>query len=109
LVHGDFERTIDDVRRGDFVYLDPPFATSARRIFVEYDKHPFRVEDLSRVRCWLRTIDSRGAKFLLSYAYCPEVLALSREWNHSQIRVTRNIAGFAGHRRKAVEILVHNL
>jgi len=36
LLHSDFETTIAQARRGDFVYLDPPYAVSKRQDFSQY-------------------------------------------------------------------------
>ncbi len=41
LVAGDFTKTLERVRAGDFVYLDPPYAVTSRRIFREYGKTTF--------------------------------------------------------------------
>ncbi len=46
LVAGDFERTLGRVKAGDFVYLDPPFAVTSRRIFKEYGKKTFDTDDI---------------------------------------------------------------
>ena len=49
LVAGDFERTLGRVKAGDFVYLDPPFAVTSRRIFKEYGKKTFDTDDIPRL------------------------------------------------------------
>src|SRR5205814_8977972 len=36
LLQADFRETLDLVEAGDFVYIDPPYAVSRRRVFVEY-------------------------------------------------------------------------
>ena len=41
LVAGDFVKTLKHVKAGDFVYLDPPYAVTSRRIFKEYGKKTF--------------------------------------------------------------------
>ena len=33
LVNGDFGKTVALVKKGDFVYIDPPFAVQSRRVF----------------------------------------------------------------------------
>lgn len=105
----DFEELVSKyVHRGDFVYLDPPYATCARRIFREYGPAAFQMADLKRLHRVLKDIASRGAIFVLSYAYCPEVLTLVQGWSCKRIFVQRNMAGFAASRRVAAEILVTN-
>jgi len=106
---GDFEAVVrEHAAEGDFVYLDPPYATRARRIFQEYDPATFTIDDLARLANLLGELAAKGVTFVLSYAYCPEILELLGGWKHKKLFVQRNIAGFAGHRRVAAEILVTN-
>ena len=56
----------------------------------------------------LRKIDDSGSTFLLSYAMCAEAIECFSEWNIKRKMTTRNIAGFAKHRKKAVELIITN-
>jgi DNA adenine methylase len=106
----DFEKLIrKNISKNDFIYLDPPFAVSNRRIFRQYGPDSFGLEDLSRLNKLLNFIDKKGAKFLLSYAYCKESITLINNWNSKKIFVQRNIAGFSKFRRKSAEILISNI
>jgi len=106
----DFEHVVKShLYRNDFVYLDPPFAVSNRRIFRQYGPNSFGLEDLARLSNLLEFIEKRGAKFLLSYAYCKESIALIKDWNHKKILVQRNVAGFSKFRRKSAELLISNI
>lgn len=104
----DFEEVVARVTRGDFVYLDPPYAVDERRIFREYLPGSFSTLDLPRLETALNHIDHVGATFLLSYAWCREGRALADAWHHRTVRSRRNVAGFAGHRRLAEEVLISN-
>jgi len=104
----DFGTTLRYVKEGDFVYLDPPYAVESRRVFREYGSFGFGREELLRLAGHLRRIDERGAVFLLTYADCSEARELFSEWKQKRIAVRRNIAGFAGARRRAYELLVSN-
>jgi DNA adenine methylase len=105
----DFAVTLQHVSEGDFVYLDPPFAVGSRRVFKEYGPDPFSGQDLTRLGGCLDSLHERGALFLVSYALCSEALAVFRKWTMRRVVVARNIAGFAQHRRRAVELLVSNI
>jgi DNA adenine methylase len=48
LVRGDFERVLQQARKGDLVYMDPPFAVQGRRVFREYDPSTFTPDDIKR-------------------------------------------------------------
>jgi len=105
----DFERVCSqEVRRDDFVYLDPPYYVPKKRVFREYSSQPFSEEDLVRLARVLREIDRRGAKFLLSYPECPIIKKLASKWIFSRIKARRTIAGKMSSRGFASEVLVRN-
>lgn len=109
LVHGDFEAVVlENVSAGDFVYLDPPYAVSNRRIFRQYTAAEFGVDDVRRLASLLKEIDRRGARFVVSYAQSPETKVIASGWKVSRTMAQRNVAGFAEHRRKAVEVQITN-
>ena len=104
---GDFETVLRrNVRQGDFIYLDPPYAVRNQRIFRQYGPETFGLLDLERTAALLRWIVQQGASFVLSYAKSPESDTYFSEWPTRLVEAQRNIAGFADRRRKAVEALV---
>lgn len=109
LLSGDFGATLRHLRRNDFVYLDPPFAATGVRTFIEYGKRSFAADDLDRFSRHLDRIDRRGAFFLVSYADCARARKIARNWNSKKVEVRRQIAGFAAKRRMAGELLITNL
>lgn len=108
LVAGDFAKTLEQVKAGDFVYLDPPFAVTSRRIFREYGKKTFGTADIPRLSKSLTAIVKQKADFLVSYADCTEARALALKWYSVRLPIKRHIAGFAGDRKKAYEWLISN-
>jgi DNA adenine methylase len=108
IVNWDFARTIAEARPGDFVYLDPPYAVEKRRIFTEYHPKSFNSTDLVRLEECLRTLDAKGATFLVSYADSREARKLLGHWKPKRIWTKRHIAGFASNRRGAYELLATN-
>lgn len=108
VLHGDFESTLAHAGRGDFVYLDPPYVVSSRRVFREYMPGSFCADDLVRLRELLSDLERRGASFVITYADSPEARRLLRHWQPRRIRTRRNIAGFASDRRVTYELLATN-
>jgi DNA adenine methylase len=104
----DFEECLSQVRAGDFVYLDPPYIDSTRRTF-QYSGKDFNEGDLHRLFDSLHAISAVGARFILSYANSPEMSAFKRCWRSMRVVTRRNIAGFAGARKVAEEVLVTNI
>ncbi len=108
LIAGDFATTLEQVKRFDFVYLDPPYAVKSRRMFREYGKTVFDTADIPRLDKGLKQIVARGADFLVSYADCAEARALAADWHAVRLPVRRHVAGFAGNRKNAYEWLITN-
>ena len=106
---GDFADVIgENVRAGDFVYLDPPYASSKRLPFKEYYPNSFDVSDLSRLSKLLEEIDRRGAFFALSYDDNKQIDSIADRWISASYAVRRNISGFASARRMANEQIITN-
>jgi len=108
LVAADFEVVLDQVRPGDFVYMDPPFSTKSRRVFNEYDPSTFGTQDVHRLRKRMEALATRDIAFLVSYDACYEAEALCDGFNTERVTVKRNIAGFAGSRGDCQELLIWN-
>lgn len=106
LIACDFGATMRHVGAGDFVYLDPPYATSSRRVFREYGKNPFSVEDVERLGRHLRWIRRKKAHFLLSYAQCAEVMEIAKPYHVRRKYVRRQMAGDDEVRRRYCELLI---
>jgi DNA adenine methylase len=109
LIAGSFTETLSRVRRGDFVYLDPPYVVERRRVFREYHPDSFGADELETLASWLRRLDRVGAHFVVSYGDSREARELLEGWNPRRVRTRRNVAGFAGDRRHAYELLASNL
>lgn len=103
-----FETLLPTARGGDFVYLDPPYSISNRRVFKQYSPSVFGVSSLMRLRQELERLESIKAKFLVTYGLSAEGLALSRGFRVRHTTVQRQISGFSTHRRKARELLITN-
>jgi DNA adenine methylase len=109
LYTGDFGRILSATGRGDFVYIDPPYAVESRRVFRQYGPREFAKKDLRRLGEHLKSMDSRGARFVVSYADCAEAREALERWNPRRVRVRRNVAGFGDSRRAAYELVGTNI
>jgi DNA adenine methylase len=108
LLSGDFEMNLHLIKKGDFVYLDPPYAKEGSRHRGEYGYASFNTTDIARLNNYLAAIDSIGATFLLSYAMCKEIKPITRSWNTRSILVKRHVAGFSDKRALVREVLISN-
>lgn len=105
----DFSKTILNVKSGDFVYMDPPFAVSQRRVFNEYGPKTFSLERLEDLIIAIDIIHAAGAYFVVSYADCTEAREIFEPWNVTRVRTRRNISGFSTNRRNAYELIATNI
>jgi DNA adenine methylase len=108
ILNCDFEETLSRAEPGDFVYLDPPYAISNRRVFQEYLPGSFSGADLDRLSNALALLDKRGIAFMISYGYSAEARKLLSPWLPRKVFVRRNIAGFTGKRRLSAELVATN-
>ena len=109
LVHGHFEKVLSQVQRGDLVYMDPPYAVRARRVFRQYDPSTFTHADIARLRSWMERLNAARIGFVVSYAESDEADLLKRGFAYETVAVRRNVAGFATHRADSNELLISNI
>ena len=104
-----FEVLLEEVKQGDFVYLDPPFSVKSVRVFNEYDATIFNQQQVGLLRAWMMKLDKKNIPFLVSYADSEEGNKLSKGFYKEVVSVRRNIAGFAANRKRENEILISNV
>lgn len=109
LLTADFEKTLCLVRKGDFVYMDPPFSVHNKNIFTDYDSSKFDAEKIKQLRRWMLKLNRMQIPFLVSYLESDEAKMLSKGFYKRTISVRRSIAGFTSNRRIAHEILISNI
>jgi DNA adenine methylase len=109
LVSGDFENVLSQAEKGDLVYMDPPYAVRARRVFREYDPSTFTLEDIARLRSWMVSLNAAGISFVVSYAESDEADVLRKDFASETVAVRRNVAGFVAHRAMTNEVLISNI
>ena len=109
LVAGDFEEVLDrEAQKGDFVYLDPPYASSTARKSLQYGPASFAVGDLERAAGLLERLNARGCSFVLSYSDTPEAVETFSRWPVERVCVRRLVAANADRRVQAQELIVSN-
>jgi DNA adenine methylase len=110
IVSDDFySALVTEIREGDFVYMDPPYAKMNERIRNQYGPDVFGTDDLTRLQALAQAISDRGAFFVISYAECDEIRSIANRWSAHKLTVQRTIAARAAHRTAAAELLITNL
>jgi DNA adenine methylase len=107
IVSGDFGAVVAGVRRGDFVYFDPPYVPlSATSKFTAYAQSGFGLADQERLAETLRTLGRREVPALLSNSDCALTRKLYRGLDPMPVDVRRSINSVASRRGPVSELLV---
>lgn len=104
----DFEETLSLAKRGDFVYIDPPYVTRKGADKNVYGCGSFSTDDLPRLLRQLEKLHSRKVNFLLSYSNSSELHCLLKRKPKSVLEVRRHISGKAYGRGFTTEVLLTN-
>ena len=90
-IHLDFKDSINKVKTGDFVYLDPPYAPENDKSFVGYTNDGFNYDKHIELFNSIHEIHNKNIKFLMSNASVPLVLDNFTDFNLLQITARRAI------------------
>ena len=105
----DFEESLKGIRKGAFVYFDPPYdPVSDSSDFTGYSKGGFDKNQQIRLRNLCETINEKEVKFLLSNSATEFILDLYREFNVEIIQAKRIINSKGSERGEIDEVLVRN-
>ncbi len=107
----DFERTVETVKKGDFVYFDPPYQpVSDTANFTSYTNKNFTYEDLNRLAELCFKLDSKGCKVLLSNSDSKDVADMfaNKSWKINRIQANRSINSNSKKRTGHFELLIKN-
>ena len=107
--HADFSEILKKVKKGDFVYFDPPYVPlSETSSFTSYTKDGFDMDMQLKLRDVCDELDSMGVKFLLSNSDTKLVNELYENYNIKKVFASRQINANADGRGKITEVLVRN-
>jgi len=105
----DFEGVLKGIRKGAFVYFDPPYdPVSDTSSFTGYDINGFDRSEQIRLKEVCDKIDKRGVKFLLSNSATDFILDLYKDYNITIVKAKRPINSKGNRRGEVDEVLVKN-
>lgn len=103
----DFEETLTVTKRGDFVYLDPPYQpVSDTANFTSFTARPFSESDQRRLAYVYRDLANRDVQVMLSQSDTPLVRELYRGYEMVQISARRSINSAADRRGPVRELAI---
>jgi len=107
----DFEAILDDAKKGDLVYFDPPYQpVSNTANFTSYTHRDFTEDDLERLADLADHLNSKGCYVLLSNSNSKTVKDFfsKKHWKISSIDANRAINSNAQKRTGHKEIIIKN-
>ena len=106
-VHSDFNDSIKNVKKGDFVYLDPPYAPENEKSFVGYVADGFNLDMHKALFSEIKKIGERGAKFVMSNAKVDLVTETFKHYHCDDI-VARRAINSKNPGSTTMEVIVYN-
>ncbi|KAB3532928.1 DNA adenine methylase [Alkaliphilus pronyensis] len=107
--NGDFEDAVKGIRKGAFVYFDPPYdPVSDSANFTGYAKGGFNRDEQIRLKNLCDKLNARGVKFLLSNSATDFILDLYKDYKIEIIKAKRAINSNGNARGEVDEVLVRN-
>lgn len=112
--HEGYEKVLDNAKKGDFVYFDPPYyPISKTASFTSYTSDVFLEKEQELLRDTFIELHRNGCFVMLSNSYTPFILDLFKPYKNEgvviqEVQAGRAINSDAGKRGKVSEVLITN-
>lgn len=105
---GDYREVLKGLRKGAFVYLDPPYMPiSSSSSFTGYTENGFSYEQQVELKNECEKLKEKGIPFLQSNSDCPEIRELYKEYDIRTVQAKRSINSNANKRGEISEVLIY--
>ncbi len=106
----DFAAVLQDAKRGDLVYFDPPYQPVSKTAnFTSYTHRDFTYKDLEKLVAVSEKLSDKGCHVLHSNSNSKEVRSLfSKDWKVIEIAANRAINSDSTKRTGQTELLIKN-
>ena len=109
ILNTDYEKSLSKIRKGAFVYFDPPYdPISDSSSFTGYTKNGFDRTEQERLKKVCDKLNDKGVKFLLSNSSTEFIRDLYKDYNIFSIKAKRAINSKGNGRGETTEVLVKN-
>ncbi len=107
LLSCDFEESVKDAQKGDFIYFDPPY-DSDTTTFNSYTENGFDKKEQVRLARVFKELSDKGCYVMLSNHNTKLINELYAEFNIHVIEAKRNINANGKKRGKVEEVIITN-
>tara|TARA_B100000902_G_scaffold397313_1_gene460702 strand:+ start:186 stop:1310 length:1125 start_codon:yes stop_codon:yes gene_type:complete len=105
----DFTKSMTKINKGDFVYLDPPYAPENAKSFVGYTKDGFGLENHKKLFDLIKSLHNKKIKFMMSNA---KVDLVTTSFQNNEYKITDIEAKRSIHSKnpgtKTTEVIITN-
>ena len=106
IIHCDYRKALTDAKRGDFVFLDPPYHPIKPESFTSYTKWSFKADDQKMLRDLVDNLTVRGVSVLVTNSDTNLIWDLYSKYQIHTARVKRMISSNADTREMGVNELI---
>jgi DNA adenine methylase len=108
ICNGDYKESLKGLRKGAFVYLDPPYMPiSSSSSFTGYTEGGFSYAQQIELRGQCDKLKKKGIPFLQSNSDCIEIRELYSEYQILTVKAKRNINSKGDSRGEINEVLIY--
>lgn len=107
ILNVDFEDSVKDAQKGDFIYFDPPY-DSETSIFNSYTEDGFGKEEQRRLAKVYKELSNKGCYVMLSNNNTTLIKELYKDFNIHIIEAKRSINSNGAKRGKVEEVIITN-
>lgn len=105
----DFEESVKDAKKGDFVYFDPPYIPMTETAnFTDYTSKGFGIKEQERLAKVFRELDERGCYVMESNSGVPKIAELYEGFEIKKVHARRFISSDPNGRGGVLESLIIN-
>lgn len=105
----DFEESVSDAGKGDFVYFDPPYVPlSATASFTSYSSEGFGVDSQKRLASTMFQLKKKGVRAMTSNSFTEQTTEIFRGLRQEVISAPRMVSASAAGRGDVKELLIMN-
>lgn len=109
IIQGDYKDVLKNLRKGAFVYFDPPYMPiSSSSFFTGYTEGGFGEKEQIELKKECDKLNARGIKFMLSNSDHPFIRDLYKNYNIKVVRARRSINSKGNKRGEINELLIIN-